>query len=240
MDKCISVIIPTYNERNYINKCIHSVLSQKSADTEWEIIVSDGGSTDATLDVLCSCVHKLCAARGRARQLNAGAVEAKGEILFFLHAHNLLPQGAFDAISSTIYGEGYDGGGFSNRFSQENKRIKRAGRIINMELKDIDRDHKNISFCGDNGIFVKRGVFNTLEGFRDMPIMEDVDFSLRLGRSFRCKRITEPLIITSSRRLLQHGIWRTQLEWFLLMKLYRFGVSPHLLQKIYRRYQLQK
>ena len=165
-------------------------------------------------------------------QLNAGARQARGDILFFVHADMVVPRGALRIIKEKLTWEGYDGGGFSNEFSEHNRRIKSLGRTLNLRVRDNDHAANTI-FFGDNGIFVKHNVFDALGGFRPLPIMEDYDFSARMRRRFRVVRIENPRLVVSPRRHVKSGFVRTRLQWVIIKRLYKLGVSPSLLAKWY-------
>lgn len=228
----ISVIIPTYNEERYLARAIESVLRQRDG-VAYEIIVGDGGSSDNTVSLARRHARVVCCEKGRGAQLNAAAKRATGDIFFFLHAHVTLPPGALAMIERKVNREGYDGGGFSNVFSSHHSRIKRLGRLLNVRLRDNDHAGNTI-FFGDNGIFVKRTVFETLGGFKTIPIMEDYDFSKRLQQQYRVVRIRAPRLIVSPRRHVKAGFVKTRVQWILIKRLYQVGVSPYALARWYR------
>lgn len=230
MDR-ISIIIPTLNEEACIEATVRSALERKE-EGDLEIIVADGGSEDRTAEIASRLVRVLACPRGRARQLNAAAQQATGDILFFVHADMQLPPGALTRIREMVRDEGYDGGGFSNVFSHHNQTIKRWGRILNLRLRSNDHAGNRI-FFGDNGIFATRRAFQALGGFKDIPIMEDYDFSRRLGERFHSVRILEPRLIVSPRRHRKCGFVRTRLRWILIKRLFQLGVAPGHLSRFY-------
>ena len=227
----ISVIIPAYNEEERIQHAIASVLAHRD-EAEIEIIVADGGSSDATVSLARAHVQVVCSETGRARQLNAAAEQARGDIFFFLHAHVTLPAGALARIDRAINAQGNDGGGFSNVFSEHNRKIKRLGRVLNLRLRDNDH-FGNTIFFGDNGIFVRRVAFEALGGFMAIPIMEDYDFSKRMRERFNVVRICDPKLVVSPRRHVKAGFVGTRVQWILTRRLYEIGVSPHVLARWY-------
>ena len=227
----ISVVIPTYTEEARIEHAIASVLRCRD-ETEIEIIVADGGSTDGTVSLARAYVQVVCSETGRAHQLNAAVEQARGDIFFFLHAHVTLPAGALEMIDRAINTEGKDGGGFSNIFSEHNRKIKRLGRVLNLRIRDNDHSG-NTLFFGDNGIFVRREVFEALGGFKTVPIMEDYDFSTRMRERFEVVRISEPKLVVSPRRHVEAGFVRTRIQWILTRRLYELGVSPDHLARWY-------
>ena len=227
----ISVIIPTYNEEERIEHAIASVRRLRD-EADFEIIVGDGGSSDATVSLAQEHAQVVFSERGRGRQLNAAAERARGDIFFFLHAHVTLPEGALTMINQAINAKGNDGGGFSNVFSEHNRKIKRLGRVLNLRLRDNDHSGNTI-FFGDNGIFVRRVVFEALGGFKTIPIMEDYDFSKRMREQFKVVRICDPKLVVSPRRHVKAGFVRTRAQWILTRRLYEMGVSPHFLARWY-------
>ncbi len=227
----ISIIIPTYNEESCIEATLRSLLTHVN-ETEVEVLVSDGNSEDRTVEIAGKYVRVITGTRGRAKQLNRGTRYARGDILFFFHADATLPAGALRQIERKVAVEGYDGGGFSNTFSSHNARIKLLGRLMNFRIRDNDYAGNTV-FFGDNGIFVRKSVFDALHGFRDMPIMEDYDFSVRMKGAYRVTRILEPRLVVSPRRHLKAGFLKTRLQWIVIKRLHQAGVSPHVLSQWY-------
>lgn len=220
----ISIIIPTYNEESSIQTTLQS-LFQHVDEAEVEVLVSDGESADRTVELAEKYVRVISGSRGRAKQLNRAAKHARGDIFFFLHADALLPAGALHQIERKVVVEGYAGGGFSNTFSSDNAKIKLLGRIMNFRIRDDDHAGNTI-FFGDNGIFAKRSIFEALNGFQDLPIMEDCDFSVRMMNRYRVVRILEPRLVVLPRRHLKAGFLKTRLQWILIKRLYQAGISP--------------
>jgi rSAM/selenodomain-associated transferase 2 len=227
----ISIIIPTYNEAAQIEATLHQLITLN--EPPFEILVSDGGSTDDTVALAGKYARVIHSGKGKGVQLNTASKEAAGEILFFVHADMHVPPGALSAIEEHIYAKGYDGGGFLNVFSEDNEKIKRLGRIINFRIKKGEQPEQCI-FYGDNGIFVRKNVFERLQGFKEIPIMEDYDLSIRMRSKYKVGVIKEPKLILSSRRQLKDGFIRTHLKWFFIKKLYRLGISPQKLADWYK------
>ncbi|MFQ5335509.1 MAG: TIGR04283 family arsenosugar biosynthesis glycosyltransferase [Flavobacteriales bacterium] len=227
----ISVIIPVYNEERCIGRLLENVSAQDSPGGK-EIIVCDGGSTDNTAAVAAEFGRVLHCDKGKAVQMNAGAAIARGDVLFFLHADMTLPSNILKEIRNKI-NMGYDGGGFANVFDNYNERIKRLGRWMNLRLISGREQSDRGVFYGDNGIFVKKTVFDELGGFCNMPIMEDYDFSIRLKARNRVVKINDPQIVVSARRHEKAGFVKTRFQWVMIKKLYLLGVSPHRLANWY-------
>lgn len=103
---------------------------------------------------------------------------------------------------------------------------------MNLRITNKEQSDKGI-FYGDNGIFVKKSVFDELNGFKDIPIMEDYDFSTRLLKSYKVTKIKEAKIIVDSRRHIKSGFFKTRFQWIIIRKLFKLGLSPEILVKFY-------
>jgi rSAM/selenodomain-associated transferase 2 len=228
----ISIIIPTYNEESSIEKTLVQ-LNALHCVCDKEILVVDGGSSDNTIFIALKYARVVSSIKGKANQLNTGVKYSKGRILFFVHADMFVPNESLNAIINQI-NEGFDGGGFANVFDSHNERIKRFGTIMNLRFFNNKEQADRCIFYGDNGIFVKRKVFQDLGGFKKIPIMEDYDFSYRMRKYFKVKQIKDVKLILSSRRHLEAGFFKTRFQWIVIKKLYILGVSPHLLDSWYR------
>ncbi|MBA3971593.1 MAG: TIGR04283 family arsenosugar biosynthesis glycosyltransferase [Bacteroidetes bacterium] len=227
----ISIIIPTYNEGSVLEKTLLR-LSEISCKEGKEIIIADGGSEDSTVEIAKKYARVVKSGKGKAKQLNEGAKHAKGDILFFVHADMFVPDGALTAMCNQLE-EGFDGGGFANEFDEHNEKIKQLGTILNFRFFRVGEQSDRCIFYGDNGIFVKKGVFEKLGGFKEIPIMEDYDFSLRMKKYFKVRQIKYPKLIVSSRRHVDAGFFKTRIQWILIKKLYLLGISPHALARWY-------
>ena len=219
----ISVIIPTLNEAEGIGASLNSIIRQPE---EFEIIVVDGGSADGTADVARRYARIIQSEqRGRAIQMNAGAGQACGEVLVFLHADSRLPDNALSLLRNALIDPRIIGGTFTLRFDNP--------RFLLRLIVFFTRFRFRFFHYGDQGIFVRRTVFEELGGFKPIPIMEDIDFLRRLRRRGRVALIKQP-VTTSARRFLGHGIIRQQLFVVILVILYLLGVSPEKLSRLYR------
>lgn len=230
----ISAIILAFNEESLIERIIYEIKKQEYSG-QVETILADGNSTDRTVDVAKSHGIKVCTSekKGKGIQMNSAAKKATGEILFFLHADMQLQKNTFSAIAIAIR-RGFSGGGFSNVFDSENEKIKKLGTRMNLRFFDKREQSDKGSFYGDNGIFVKKIVFENLNGFKEIPIMEDYDFSKRLNQKYKTIKINDPQIMVSARRHIKAGFTKTRLQWILIRKLFKLGVSPHTLSKAYK------
>jgi rSAM/selenodomain-associated transferase 2 len=221
----LSIIIPALNEAPNLRRVLPD-LARKCPRAE--VIVVDGGSTDETLEVVAqfSAVRLIASARGRARQMNAGAREARGGTLIFLHADALLPDGAAEAIRAALADPGIVGGRFDARLDNPRPVFRIIAFFINL------RSRLTRIATGDQGLFVRRKVFAEMGGYPDMPLMEDVEFSKRLKR--RGGVACLPLRVTASaRKWEREGVVRTILLMWTLRLLYFLGVSPARLHRFY-------
>jgi rSAM/selenodomain-associated transferase 2 len=228
----ISAIIVAYNEEERINYIIGELQKQRFSG-RYEIILADGNSTDKTVSLAeqmgISIIH---CRKGKACQMNDAAKAAKGDVLFFVHADMKLADTTFTAIQRQI-DLGFDGGGFSNEFDKYNVKIKSIGTLMNFRFINKKEQSDRGLFYGDNGIFVTKKVIETLKGFKEIPIMEDYDFSKRMRKRFKVIKIKEPHIVISARRHVKAGFFKTRFQWIAIRKLYKWGVSPKRLAKWY-------
>jgi rSAM/selenodomain-associated transferase 2 len=219
----ISVIIPVLNEE----KSIGSTIAALTALAPHEIITVDGGSTDRSREICVQFGARVIAAgRGRARQMNRGAEAASGDTLLFLHADTRLPPSGLRDISAALSDPCYLGGRFDVELDGDHWMLKLIGALISY------RSRVTKVGTGDQGIFVRRGVFEMLGGFPDLPLMEDIAFCRSLKRlgAVACLRSK---VVTSARRWETDGVWRTILKMWTLKTLYLAGVSPVRLKRYY-------
>jgi rSAM/selenodomain-associated transferase 2 len=221
----ISIVMPALNEA----KIIGDTLGRLSLSEGEDLIVVDGGSTDDTVSIARQFTDKVYAAKtGRARVMNFGAEKASGGMLLFLHADCVLPENAFQIIRETLKDRGIVAGAFDLS-------IDKAGlsfRII--EFGANLRAHMTHLLYGDQGMFLRKEIFSRIGGFADIPLMEDMEISLRLRKLGRIIFVKPP-IKASARRWLEEGAVHTTLRDWTNAFLYRFlKVSPEKLIKYYR------
>lgn len=217
----LSIVIPTFNEEQSIAGLLEN-LEPLGAD---EVVVADGESTDRTLEIAAGHARVLTAPRGRALQMNAGALATSGDILLFLHADVRLGGGALDAVRRAMGDPRMVGGNFDIHYA--------GGDWAARAFTWINRWRRRCGvFYGDSGIFCRREVFEILGGFRPWPILEDYDFARRLRRCGRLARLDE-LLWVSDRRWRSAGLLSTMWRWFWIQGLYLIGVSPRRLARLY-------
>ncbi len=211
--KEISIIIPTLNEEKTIRQCLETVVNIPGI----EVIVSDGGSTDRTVEIAGqhSDVKVISSQTGRSIQMNNGAACARGEILLFLHADCILPKEDALKIRQVFDSGIFVGGAFMIRLLSDKFPYRWLEMGINFRSKVFKLPY------GDQGLFVKRFMFEELGGFREMPICEDLDFICRLKRCGRIVILNER-ISSSVRMWKNYGILRTSLRNQLLLYSYMF------------------
>jgi rSAM/selenodomain-associated transferase 2 len=213
-----SIIVPVLNEAPRIVKFL-SALRQQTSEVAAETIVVDGGSSDDTVRSAAQhCDRIVEAPRGRARQQNAGAKVAAGDILVFLHADTQLPPNAFSLIGAALASQ-HVWGRFNVTLQSDDPRLKTVATMMNV------RSRLSGIATGDQCIFVRRDAFEAVGGFPNQAIMEDVELSKRL------KRISPPVclrerVITSARRWERRGVWRTIALMWSLRFAYAIGVPP--------------
>jgi rSAM/selenodomain-associated transferase 2 len=222
----LSVIVPVWNEERVLPACLRHLTALAGVG---EIIVVDGGSRDASAAIARAAtgVRVLEAARGRARQMNAGAAAATGDVLLFLHADVALPGDAASRIDEVLQSPSVVGGAF--RTWTTDVRGWKLGAPL-LHLADLRSRYTRLPY-GDQAMFVRADAFARVGGFPEQPLMEDVELSRRLRRIGRLRTVPARVLV-SGRRLQSRPIYYT-LVWNLLPLLYRLGVSPKVLAAWY-------
>ncbi|MBI3285626.1 MAG: TIGR04283 family arsenosugar biosynthesis glycosyltransferase [Burkholderiales bacterium] len=222
----LSIIVPVLDEAATLPGLLESLLSLLRDGCE--VIVVDGGSVDASAEIAqaAGCTV-LQSGRGRARQMNAGALSASGDVLLFLHADTRLPQGAKVLIAQALSGGKTSWGRFDVCISGRPAMLRVVARLMNW------RSRLSGIATGDQAMFVKRAAFDALGGFPDQALMEDIELSKRLGRLSRPACIAR-CATSSGRRWEARGVWRTIfLMWRLRWDYWR-GVPAKQLAGAYR------
>jgi rSAM/selenodomain-associated transferase 2 len=221
----VSVVVPTLDEADALPR---TLAAARQAGVG-EIVVVDGGSRDATAAVARPLADRVLeCAPGRARQMNAGAAAARGDVLLFLHADTLLPPGAAALVGRALDAQGAVGGRFDVRLDADGVAYRVIERAISL------RSRLTGVATGDQAIFVRRAVFERLGGYPPLPLMEDIALCRALKREGRMVALRDT-VLTSARRWRRHGVARTVLLMWALRAAYYAGVSPERLARVYAR-----
>ena len=216
-----SVIIPALNEA----ACIAQTLQAIPSDVEpVELIVVDGGSTDRTCELAASYARVIQSARGRAVQMNAGAAEASGSVLVFLHADTRLPEGAFSIIRSVLEESVAESGAFRLAFDVRTPLLRFYSFCTRFHVPQI---------CfGDRALFVRRSVFEEVGGFPPIPVFEDLEM-VRLLHRRGGFRFQPQHAMTAARRFLHRGPLRQQLLNTYIWCRFMLGADPRKIAHLY-------
>ncbi|MCR4302600.1 MAG: TIGR04283 family arsenosugar biosynthesis glycosyltransferase [Gallionella sp.] len=222
----LSIIIPMLDEAPQLPELFAHLLPLQRAGCE--IIFADGGSTDGSPDLAeVTGFTAVNAPRGRARQMNAGAARATGDVLLFLHADTRLPEGAIRHVADALAHGDQCWGRFDVCITGRPFMLCVIGPLINW------RSRLTGIATGDQAIFVRRNLFERLNGYPDQPLMEDVELCKRL-LSFSHPACIAHCVMTSGRRWETHGVWRTIFLMWRLRWAYWRGVGATELAKAYR------
>lgn len=223
----LSIVVPVLREAANLAQILPAL---RAAAPGAEIIVADAGSDDGSREVAARVpgVTVLACERGRARQMNAGARIARGEVLLFLHADTLLPLGFEASIARALAEPGVVAGRFDVRLDNPRWPFRLIAGLMNL------RSRLSGISTGDQALFVRRDVFAELGGFPDIPLMEDVEITRRLKRRGRQAALRER-VTTSARKWEREGVARTIGLMWTLRLLYACGVSPARLHRWYYR-----
>lgn len=221
----ISIIIPTYNEESTIERLMKTL---EPLNERCEIMFVDGGSTDGTLALLKDRYPVIQSPKGRAKQMNKGAEESSGDVLFFLHCDSEVPTTALEEIETVM--KKYRAGCFGIAFHSKHFFMWTCRVISNHRIKD-----RKVMF-GDQGIFIDRELFFEAGMFPNLPIMEDYQFSLTLKEMGVKLGIAKHRIYTSDRRFPKKTLPKLKVMWKMnrLRKMYRDGVPIDRISKMYR------
>jgi rSAM/selenodomain-associated transferase 2 len=218
----VSIVIPTWNEAACIAGTIASLREQGSC----EIIVVDGGSTDATVALASAADRVLASEPGRAAQMNAGARVASGDNLLFLHADCRLEAGGLNALERTLARPGVFAGCFSMRVKADGWAFRSIDACATARVRFTGVVY------GDQGLFIRRRDFTSLGGYPRLRFMEDVFFSRTMAQQGRVV-VLQKRIYVSPRRWHKSGLVAQTLRNWTLTALALGGVSPDRLAAYY-------
>jgi rSAM/selenodomain-associated transferase 2 len=219
----ISIVIPVYNEEKILemNASFFGRLSKQS-----ELLFVDGGSIDRTVELAARYVNVLHCKKGRAKQMNYGAEHARNDILLFMHADNCISGEALENIENNIHSTGAVGGCLTQR-------IDKKGLIYRLiEMQGNIRARRSRIFYGDQGIFVRKDVFNRLGGFPDVPVFEDVLFSKKVKCIGKTPVLSDKILV-SSRRWEKQGIVKTTIMFNILIAMFKLGFPLEKIKALY-------
>jgi rSAM/selenodomain-associated transferase 2 len=225
MNPALSIIMPVLDEAAGIQAALAALAPLRARGAE--VIVVDGGSTDGTAQRAAPLADQvLRSPRGRARQMNAGAARARGDVLLFLHADTGLPADA-DLLVLGAVAQGAAWGRFDVRIEGRPALLRLVAAAMNL------RSRCSGIATGDQAIFVRADPFRRIGGYPDQPLMEDIELSRRL-RATSPPHCLRQRASTSGRRWESRGVWRTiVLMWWLRWRYWR-GDSPQALAEAYR------
>ncbi|TMK02230.1 MAG: glycosyltransferase [Alphaproteobacteria bacterium] len=221
----LSIIMPVLNEGEGIAAALDALADMRTRGTE--VIVVDGGSGDATVERARLHADQIVfAPRGRARQMNAGAEKASGDVLLFLHADTRLPADADYVVLNGLERSGCVWGRFDVNIEGRSPLLSIVGLLMSL------RSRLSGIATGDQAIFVRRAAFHAVGGFPAIPLMEDIALCRQLKNVSKPLRLRER-VTTSGRRWEKNGILKTiGLMWGLRLA-YFFGADP---KKLAQRY----
>jgi len=221
----LSIVVPALDEAPRIVTILEALQPLRAQGHE--VIVVDGGSSDGTLELARPLADRaFVAARGRARQMSAGAKAARGDTLLFLHADSTLPEGAARAVAEALDGN-RRWGHFDVTLSGSARTLKLVAFMMNV------RSRWTGIATGDQGIFVERALFESAGGYPDIPLMEDIALSKALKRRGGRPAALRSRVVTSGRRWERHGPWKTIVAMWRLRLAYALGADPATLARRY-------
>lgn len=224
----ISVIIPVLDESVIIEKTVDR-LREGNRGAFFEVIVVDGDLGGGTISRIGhKDVVAIVASRpGRGSQMNEGARVAKGDILLFLHADTFLPPGGLSAVGSAMMCRRYKAGAFDLGIDSTRSVFRLIEKIASLRSRIT-----KIPF-GDQAIFVGKDTFLAIGGYREMPIMEEVDLMRRIKKTGGKVFFIPQKVSTSPRRWEMEGVALCTLRNWILLLLYIAGVPPEKLCRFY-------
>lgn len=227
----LSIVIPVLYEAERIQTCL-AHLTNLARDANLEIIVVDGDPQKSTLSHLPSQypypLKGIQSPKGRGTQMNAGAKIAQGKILLFLHADTDLPDRALQEILHTCTQQSCAGGAFDLAIASPRWSLKLIGKVASWRSRLTRIPY------GDQAIFIRKDVFEQIQGYPDIPLMEDVALMQKLKQQGHSIQISSKTVKASARRWEKEGIVRCTLRNWSLILLYFLGIAPETLAHWYQ------
>ncbi len=220
-----SIIMPVLNEEAILEEHL-AYLAKQCASYDYELIIVDGGSHDSTVAIAQRYGNVIHSPRGRAIQMNNGAKAAHGDVLLFLHADTRLPDNAFVAIEQALAVPTVVGGAFRMCFNRDQWLYRFVAWTTNL------RSRMHTIFTGDQAYFIRTTSFHAIGGYPEQPLMEDLEIIKQL-RTIGKVVLLPHYVTTSARRHEKVGLLRSVLFMWYLRLLYKYGVSPAQLQRMY-------
>ncbi|MCC5850070.1 MAG: glycosyltransferase family 2 protein [Verrucomicrobia bacterium] len=200
MSPTLRIIIPVYRDQPALSRLLPRLLEHWSPEEVLVVDAGDDGAADLAESMGIRTLRTPADRKGRARQMNDGArAVPEADLLLFLHADTFLPSAAREQLE-TAYGDGVVGGAFSRRFDHPSLLLKCTCRIADLRSKSLGW------YYGDQAIYVRRDIFETLGGFPEQALFEDFDFSRKLKRQGKV-RLLKPPVISHARRFEAEGPW---------------------------------
>ncbi|HEY1770634.1 MAG TPA: TIGR04283 family arsenosugar biosynthesis glycosyltransferase [Chthoniobacterales bacterium] len=222
----LSVIVPAWNEAGRLAQLIPSLVRLGSLH---QIIVVDASDNNLPTEEWvrsAGATYLRAPTPSRGAQMNLGAAHATGDALIFHHADAILRTEHLEALARALHDPAIIGGAFYRKFD------RRHPRLVGLESLGRFLSGNGGTLFGDQSLFVRREVFDSLGGFADIPLMEDMEFSRRLRRAGKVA-VLDPPMESSGRRHQHRGAWRTSLQNAFFILLYYCGCSPHRLHRWY-------
>lgn len=226
MSYCASIIVPILNECDQVEQALARLAVYR--EQGWQLIVVDGGSHDGSEELAKPYADIVISSkRGRANQMNAGAALADSPWLFFLHIDTVLPdqpQSIVDLLPTQNDHANHDSHAIWGYFKLQLSGLSNVYRLIEWFINK--RSFISKIPTGDQVMFFNKRLFDTFDGFADIPLMEDVEIAKRLRKSFAPKRLSLS-VLTSSRRWEEQGVIKTAVKMWVLRFLFFMGVNPN-------------
>lgn len=221
----VSIVMPVLNEASIVEAAICRL---RNDFPDCELLVVDGGSSDGTVERAAAHARVIASARGRALQMNAGAAHATGAVLWFVHADTVLQPSALRQLRDALRDPCMVGGGLTLRFDASSAGLRFLAWTSNM------RAHRLHWIFGDQAMFVRREVFESVGGFPGLPLMEDLELSRRLAAVGQLA-VVPATSTASARRFVENGTWRMVAFMQWLKFLHFAGADPADIARRYAR-----